>query len=59
MKKFEYDIIIEAPTEAEADSKMKSLTTLSSKLNSNELKKLAEVVNNPIKLAIAKQKLGV
>lgn len=59
MKKFDYDITIEAPTESEADAKMKALSLLSSKLSANELKKLSEVVNNPIKLAIAKQKLGV
>jgi len=59
MKKFNYDITIEAYTESEADAKMKSLAVLSSKLSSGELKKLSEVVSNPIKLAIAKQKLGV
>ncbi len=59
MKKFNYNITIEASAEPEADSKMKSLAVLSSKLSANELQKLAEVVKNPIKLAIAKQKLGV
>ncbi|MBI4929891.1 MAG: hypothetical protein HY841_03950 [Bacteroidetes bacterium] len=59
MKKFNYDLTIEASAESEADSKMKSLAVLSSKLSAKELQKLSEVVSNPIKLAIAKQKLGV
>lgn len=59
MRKFNYDITIEASTELEADAKMKSLAVLSSKLSAKELQKLSEVVSNPIKLAVAKQKLGV
>ncbi len=60
MKKFNYDIIIEAPSEAEADTKMKALTILASKLSSKELEKLAWIVkNDPIKTALAKKALGV
>jgi hypothetical protein len=41
MKKFHYDISIEAKTETEADAKMTALTTLASKLSGAELTKLA------------------
>ena len=60
MKKFNYTITIEAPSEAEADTKMKALITLASKLSAKELDKLAWIVkNDPIKTAIAKKALGV
>jgi hypothetical protein len=60
MPKFNYEIKIDAPTENEADHKMKSVTTLLSKLNSNELGKLAHIVkNDPQTFALAKQALGV
>ena len=60
MKKFNYEITIEAANEAEADSKMASLTVLASKLKTNELAKLASVIkNDPAKTALAKQYLGL
>jgi hypothetical protein len=60
MKKYQYDISIEAKTETEADDKMTALTTLASKLSTKELTKLAQVVkNDPIKTAMAKKYLGV
>jgi hypothetical protein len=60
MKKYQYDISIEAKTETEADDKMTALTTLASKLSTKELTKLAQVVkNDPIKAAMAKKYLGV
>lgn len=60
MKKFNYDITIEASTEQEADTKMKALITLAGKLNAKELDKLAWIVkNDPVKTAIAKKALGV
>ena len=60
MKKFSYDITIEAATETEADAKMKSLTTIAKKLNTKELAKLADIVqNDPVKTALAKKALGV
>ena len=58
--KFEYNMKIEAKTEAEADEKMNALTTLAGKLIAKELVKLAHVVkNDPIKTALAKKYLGV
>lgn len=60
MKKFSYEITVEAAAEAEADSKMKALTTIAKKLNTKELVKLADIVqNDPIKTALAKKALGV
>lgn len=60
MKKFNYDITIEAASEAEADAKMKALSVLAKKLNTKELLKLADIVqNDPVKTAIAKKALGV
>jgi hypothetical protein len=60
MKKYTYEINIEASGEAEADTKMKALITLASKLSAKELEKLAWIVkNDPVKTALAKQALGV
>ena len=60
MKKFSYDISIEARTEQEADSKMTALTTLASKLSVTELAKLAHIIkHDPVKTALAKKYLGV
>lgn len=51
---------IEAQSETEADTKMKALVTLASKLTARELDKLAWVVkNDPGKTALAKKALGV
>jgi hypothetical protein len=60
MKKYSYDINIEAQNDAEALTKMKALVTLAGKLSAKELDKLAWVVkNDPAKTALAKQALGV
>ena len=60
MTTFNYEINIEATTEAEADTKMKAITILVKKLKSTELAKLAHIVHNdPIKTAMAKKALGV
>jgi hypothetical protein len=60
MTTFNYEINIEATTEAEADAKMKAITVLVKKLKSTELAKLAHIVqNDPIKTAMAKKALGV
>ena len=57
MKKFEFDITVQATNQAEADQKMKCLITILNKLNANELLKIAEVVSNPVQLALIKTKL--
>ncbi len=60
MKKFHYDITIEAGNESEADAKMTALTTLASKLTQKELTKLAHVIkHDPAKTSLAKKYLGV
>ena len=60
MKKFHYDISIEAKTESEAEAKMTALTTLASKLSQGEVTKLAHIVkHDPVKTALAKKYLGV
>lgn len=59
MKKFNCTIKIEAESAKEADATIKSLSTIASKLPPSVLIQLAEVVGNPIKLAYAKQQLGI
>lgn len=60
MKKYNYDISIEAKSETEANAKMNALTTLASKLSEKELSKLAHVIkHDPVKTTLAKKYLGV
>jgi len=60
MKKYSYDISIEARSEPEADAKMAALTILASKLSDKELSRLAHIVkHDPVKTALAKKYLGV
>ena len=60
MKKYNYDLSIEAKTESEADAKMRGLTTLASKLTEKEISKLAHIIkHDPEKTALAKKYLGV
>jgi len=60
MKKFHYDITIEAQSGSEADAKMTALTILASKLSQVELTKLAHVIkHDPVKTSLAKKYLGV
>ena len=60
MNKFTFNIHITATDKTEAESKMKSLCALVSKLKANELEKLADVVlNQPAKMAIAKKAMGL
>ena len=60
MKKFKYEITIEAAEEKEAVAKMQAIVTLVSRLTAKELDKLAYIVkHDPVKLAMAKSALGV
>jgi hypothetical protein len=60
MSKFSYTINIDAPSEKDAETKMKALTVLASKLTAKELDKLADIIkNDPVKTALAKKALGV
>jgi hypothetical protein len=60
MEKYSYELAISASNEAEAETKIKALSVLASKLSAKELEKLAHIVkNDPIKTAMAKKALGV
>ncbi len=59
MKKFNCAINIEADSAQEANVIIKSLTTIAANLPSDVLTQLADVVGNPLKLAYAKQQLGL
>ena len=60
MPKITFDISIEAVSKEEAVAKMKALVTLCSHLKTNELQKLAHIVEKePKTLAIAKSALGL
>lgn len=51
---------IEAPTEQEADKKINAMKVLASKLKTNEVEKLAQIVaKDPVKTAMAKAYLGL
>jgi hypothetical protein len=59
MKKYNLNIKIEAATSKEAELMIKSLSTLASKLPTEVLVQLADVISNPVKLAFAKSQLGI
>ena len=59
MKNFNCTIKIQANSAQEAGSITEALSVLASKLSPEVLKQLADVVNNPIKLAYAKKQLGI
>ncbi len=57
MKKFEYEITVQAVNQTEADVKMKAIITILCKLSTDELTKIADVVSNPVQLSMIKSKL--
>lgn len=57
MKKFNYEVTVLAESQQEADKKMKAVITILGKLSAEELTKVAQVVSNPVQLAIIKSKL--
>lgn len=57
MRKFEYEVSVNANTQEEADRKMKAVMSILPKLTTEELIKVAAVVNDPIKLALVKAQL--
>ncbi len=60
MNKYQFEITLSAKTPAEAEAKMKALTTLASKLAEVELSKLAHIIKtDPVKTALAKKYMGV
>lgn len=60
MKKFAYDLSVEATDEKEAESKLTALTILASALTTAELSRLAHIIkHDPVKTAMAKKYLKV
>jgi hypothetical protein len=60
MEKHKFTLVIEARSNADAEQKVKSLTTLASNLSAKELEKLTYVVkNDPVKTALAKKYLDL
>jgi len=60
MKKFHYDMTIDAKEEKEADTKMAAITVLVSALTAQELSRLAHIIkHDPVKTALAKKYLKV
>ena len=57
MKKFEYEISVPASTHEDADKKMEAIMSILPKVTTEELIKMAQVVNDPMKLALIKSKL--
>lgn len=59
MKKYKYELSLEAMSEVEAETKIRALAILASKLKPHELEKMAHVlVHDPVKTALAKKFLG-
>lgn len=60
MNKFSYTLTLTATDKAEAETKMKAISTMASKLKANELTKMADIIkNDPLKMALAKKALGL
>jgi nicotinate-nucleotide pyrophosphorylase len=60
MSKYSFEIMIEAENSKEAEAKVAAAIVLLRKLNTKEIKKLADIVqNDPVKTALAKKALGV
>lgn len=57
MKKFEYDVSIESNSQSEADRKMTAVMKILPKLTTEELEKIAKIVNDPFQLSLIKTKL--
>lgn len=60
MPSFEYELKFPAPSEKDAEIKMKSLIVFAEHFSAKELARLAHVIKNePGKIALAKQALGL
>jgi len=60
MKKFSFEVTIEAETQQQAEVKLMAASTLMQKLSAREIAKLADVVkNDPVKTTLAKKALGL
>jgi hypothetical protein len=56
MAKYKLDIIVSADSVDDANEKIKALTTILKHLKTEEIKKIASVVSNPLQLSIIKAK---
>lgn len=57
---FHFEMTVEASSKSEAETIMKGLTVMASRLTPDELTKLAYIIkNDPAKTALAKKYLGV
>ena len=60
MKKYSFEVSIEAQTQGEAEVKLSAASILMQRLKAREIAKLADVVkNDPVKTTIAKKALGL
>jgi hypothetical protein len=59
MNKFKYEIAIPGDKQSEAERKMKAIVKMIPKLSAEEWERIAEVVSNPVQLALIKVKLGI
>lgn len=60
MNPYQFEISIPATSKEEAITKIKALTVIVSNLNTRELSKLADIIqNDPVKTSLAKKALGV
>lgn len=59
MKRFDYNISVAANTQKEADTIMQAVVKAIPRLTPQEWQKIAEVVCNPVQLAMIKSKLGL
>lgn len=57
MAKYKLEIVLSANTVAEANEKIKAVNDILKHLNTEELKKVAAVVSNPLQLSIIKAKI--
>lgn len=58
MKKYKYEVEVPANSQNEADEKMQLALAIVNKLNIDETRKAKEFINNPVKLAFLKERLG-
>lgn len=57
MAKYKLDIILSADSTEDANEKIKAINTILKHLKTEEIKKIASVVSNPLQLSIIKAKL--
>lgn len=57
MKKYKYDFVLTEDSEQKANKKMEALSAIANRFSSEELEKIAHIVNNPTQLAILKSRL--